>query len=60
MRLGEDVVLSFETVAAGPEAQAVVPADGVDGIAPTSAIAVIFDRPIDPQSISAELMTITP
>ena len=33
---------------AGARASALVPADGVDGIAPTIAIAVIFDRPIDP------------
>ena len=44
----------------GLGASVLVPADGIDGIAPTSPIAVIFDRPVDPGSVSGELLTITP
>jgi Bacterial Ig-like domain/WD40-like Beta Propeller Repeat len=58
--LEEPVQLAFRTVAPGLAAETVVPADGVDGIAPTSPIAVIFDRPIDPASVSGDQLTITP
>ena len=58
--LGDPITLRFRTVAPGLAAEALVPADGVDGIAPTSPIAVIFDRPVDPQSVSDDLLTITP
>lgn len=58
--LGEAVTLTFRTVAAGLVVETVVPADGIDGIAPTSPIAVIFDRPIDPASVSDDLLEITP
>lgn len=58
--LGEPVTIEFQTVAAGLEPVAVLPADGVDGIAPTTPIAVVFDRPIDPDSASTDLVTITP
>jgi hypothetical protein len=58
--LGEAISLSFRTVAPGLATQTIMPADGVDGIAPTSPIAVIFDRPVDPDSVSEDLLTITP
>ncbi|MGZ8481879.1 MAG: Ig-like domain-containing protein [Candidatus Limnocylindria bacterium] len=54
------VSISFHTVAAGLSPLGVLPADGVDGIAPTAPIAVIFDRPIDPDSVDADLISITP
>ena len=58
--LGEAVTLRFRTVAPGLTAETLVPADGVAGIVPTSPIAVFFDRPIDPESVSDDLLTITP
>jgi Big-like domain-containing protein/WD40 repeat protein len=58
--LGEPVTIAFRTVAAGLAPVAVLPADGVDGIAPSAPIAVVFDRPIDPDSVSADLVTISP
>ncbi len=59
--LASEVSIGFRTVATGLEVAVLVPADGSDGIAPTSSIAVIFDRPIDPESVSAnEALTITP
>jgi hypothetical protein len=54
------VGIGFRTIAPGLDLSLVVPADASDGIAPTAPIAVLFDRPIDPGSISDELMTITP
>ena len=58
--LDEPVRLAFRTVSPGLAAETIVPADGVDGIAPTSPIAVIFDRPIDPASVSDDQLTISP
>jgi hypothetical protein len=52
--------LSFRTLAPGLDLSLLVPSDGTDGIAQTSPIAVFFDRPIDPDSISDEGLTITP
>ena len=58
--LGGAARIAFRTVAPGLEPAILVPSDGVDGVATGSAIAVIFDRPIDPSSVSADLMTIDP
>lgn len=58
--LDEPITVRFRTVAAGLEPMAVAPADGIDGIAPSAPIAVIFDRAIDPDSVSADLITIVP
>ena len=52
--------LAFTTVPAGLSARTVVPAQGTQGIAVTSPIAVIFDRPLDPQTVSDSAFTITP
>jgi len=52
--------LIFETVKSGLGTVALVPAAGIEGIAVTSPIAVLFDRPLDPRSISGDLLTITP
>ncbi len=58
--LGEAVTVEFRTVAAGLDAMTAIPSDGTDGIATTSQIAVIFDEPIDPETASDDLLTITP
>ena len=58
--LGSAVTIAFRTVAPGLAAATLVPADGSNGIAPSSPIAVIFDRAIDPDSVTAETVSITP
>ena len=58
--LGEPIRLGFTTLAPGLDTSLVVPADGADGIGPFSPIAVFFDRPINPDSLSNELFTISP
>ena len=52
--------LSFRTVSSSLQPTTVVPADRTDGIALTTPIAVLFDRPIDPDSVSGEMFTLTP
>ena len=59
--LGSPATVAFRTVSPGLRTSVLVPADGTDGIAPTSPIAVVFDRAVDDGSTSAdELLTITP
>ncbi len=58
--LGEPVTVAFRTVAPGLAARTLIPADGIDGIATTSPIAIIFDLPIDPGSVDGSLLTIVP
>lgn len=58
--LAAPIRLAFQTVSPGLAAQTVVPADGVDGVAPISPIAVVFDRPIDPDSVAGDQLTISP
>ena len=58
--IGEPIVIGFRTVEPGLRAATLVPSDGVDGVAPTSPIAVVFDRPIDPESVDADVVTVTP
>lgn len=58
--LGEPVSLSFRTLAPGLDLSLLVPSNGTDGIAQTSPIAAFFDRPIDPDSLSDDVLTITP
>ena len=60
VQIGEAVVVSFRTVVPGLEPVSVLPADGVDGIAPSAPLAVVFDRAIDPDSVSNDLLTIAP
>lgn len=52
--------ITFSTVEPGLRADRLVPADGVDGIAPTTVIAIVFDRPIDPDSVDGDVLQITP
>ncbi len=58
--IGEPTAVRFRTVAAGLDPIGLVPADGVDGIAPSAPIALLFDRAIDPDSVTADLIDITP
>ena len=58
--LDEPVAVRFRTVLAGLDPVALVPADAIDGVTPTAPIAVLFDRPIDPDSVSADLLTLEP
>ena len=58
--IGRPVELAFTTVAPGLSIETLVPADGVDGIAPATSIAVVFDRPIDPGSVEEGLFVISP
>lgn len=59
-RLATVFRFSFMTLAAGPEAVGRVPADGAQGIGLGTPIAIFFDRPIDPDSLGSDLLTITP
>jgi hypothetical protein len=58
--LDQEFALSFQTVREGLSAVTIVPSDQVEGVAVTTPIAVIFDRPLDPSSVSSSLLTITP
>ncbi|HUH17020.1 MAG TPA: Ig-like domain-containing protein [Methylomirabilota bacterium] len=58
--LGTRVTLGFRTVAPGLSVVTLVPADAVDGVAPRSPIAVIFDRAVDPDTVSGDLLSISP
>jgi WD40 repeat protein len=58
--LSEPISLEFTTVAPGLAVETLVPADGIDGVAPFSPIAVVFDRPVDPDSVSDDVILITP
>jgi len=58
--LEREFSLSFTTIAGGLEPEAMVPADGADGIAVTSPIAIVFDRAVDPASISGDLLKMAP
>jgi len=52
--------VSFETVAAGLTAEAMVPADAVAGISIATPIALLFEQALDPESVRDDLLTITP
>jgi len=60
VQIGQEVALAFRTVAPGLSIEQLVPADGVEGIAPATTIGVIFDRPIDPGSVDGDLLVFTP
>ncbi|MGH2382713.1 MAG: Ig-like domain-containing protein [Candidatus Limnocylindria bacterium] len=60
VELGGPIQVGFRTLASELDVSVLVPTDESDGIGPTSPIAVFFDRPIDPASVSDELLTITP
>jgi hypothetical protein len=52
--------LRFSTAVAGLEPATIAPANGSTGIAVTSPIAIVFDRALDPSSVSSQLLSITP
>jgi Bacterial Ig-like domain len=52
--------LAFRTAPSGLAPEAIVPSDGVAGIAVTTPVAIVFDRPLDPESVNEELLTISP
>lgn len=58
--IGEAVAVRFTTVAPGLRVDRVVPADGADGIAPGTVIAVFFDRPIDAEAVDDDALRISP
>jgi len=60
VRLGEPAAIEFRTIAPGLTIQTIVPADGVDGIAVSTSIALVFDRPIDPASVDPGQLVIEP
>ena len=59
-RLATVFHFAFTTLAAGPETVGLVPAAGAQGIGLGTPIAIFFDRAIDPDSLSPDLLTITP
>ena len=58
--LREPFSLSFTTVASGLAVRNIVPADGSDGISVATPIVVEFDRPLDPASVTTDLLQISP
>jgi hypothetical protein len=58
--LGRPFRIGFTTLAPGLALSLVVPSDGTDGIAPTSPVAVFFDQAIAPDSLSDDVLTLTP
>ena len=58
--LSEEIAVRFTTVAPGLAVETLVPADGIDGVALTTPIAIVFDRPIDPGSLGDDLVSISP
>jgi hypothetical protein len=60
VKLRQPAAVTWRTVPPGLEVQAIVPEIGTDGIAVTSPIAVVFDEPIDPESVSDDLVTVMP
>jgi hypothetical protein len=58
--LDADVEVGFRTVASALEIATLVPADGSDGIATVSPIALIFSDPIDPGTVEDGMLAISP
>ncbi len=58
--LADPVSVSFRTLTSGLDIATVIPANASDGIARTTPIAVMFDEPIDPATVSPESLLITP
>jgi hypothetical protein len=53
-------ILRFTTVSGALRPATIVPSDGSQGIAVTSPIALFFDRPLDPASVTDDLIEISP
>lgn len=61
LTLGSPVSIAFRTISPGLGTSVLVPADGSDGISPSTPIAVVFDRAIDPASVQgAGVLTLSP
>jgi hypothetical protein len=60
VQLDTDVDVRFRTVASALEIETLVPADGSDGIAIVSPIAIVFSDPIDPDTVEDAMLTIAP
>jgi Big-like domain-containing protein len=60
VELETPITIRFRTVVTGLVAELVLPADGIDGIALTTPIAIVFDRRIDPDSVEGDFLTISP
>jgi hypothetical protein len=58
--LDQPFILSFRAVRSGLAATTVFPADGVEGVAVSAPIALIFDRPLDPDTVDPDLFVIEP
>jgi hypothetical protein len=58
--LDEDVDIEFRTVASSLEVAALVPTDGVDGVAAVSPVAILFNEAIDPATVEDGMLTIEP
>ncbi len=58
--LDADITVGFRTVASALEVATLVPADGADGIATVTPIALLFSDPIDPDTVQDAMLTITP
>lgn len=58
--LADAVAVTFRTVSPGLSVEQRVPAGGSDGIAPRTPIAVVFDRPMDPDSVDLSQVVVEP
>ena len=58
--LDEPFALAFRTVQSGLEADIRFPADGTEGIAVTSPVALVFDRELDPGTLDDDAFSIQP
>jgi hypothetical protein len=58
--LSRAFTLTFRAIRSGLATTTVFPADGVEGIALTTSIALVFDRPLDPDTSNPDLFTIEP
>jgi hypothetical protein len=58
--LAQPIVVRFRTLASELEARTVIPADGQEGVSVATPLALIFDRPIDPESLADAALTIDP
>ena len=58
--LDEPLEMAFTTARTGLDVAQLIPADGVEGIAPSTPIAITFDRPLDTESVDDAVLTTSP
>jgi WD40 repeat protein len=58
--LAQPFRLTFTTATAGLESTALVPSDTAAGISVFTPIAVVFDQPLDPDSVQDDILTVVP